>query len=163
MAKLIKLVKLLLGATLVLVLVVAVTAVAALLYLDPNDHKDFIVRHVEKATGRSFAISGTINLSYYPWLGVEAAGITLGNAKGFGDTPFLHADRVALRIKTMPLLNQHYELDTFRLHGLQLHLAKNQEGVTNWSDLVSDKEKPEGTLPFAAIVLGGVDVQEGQI
>src|SRR3972149_11730990 len=153
----VKLIKLLLGVTLLLVLAVAVTVVAALLYFDPNEHKDFIVGHVEKATGRSFAISGRINLSYYPWLGVEAARVTLGNAQGFGDTPFLHTDRVALRIKTMPLLNQHYELDTFRLHGLQLHLAKNQEGVTNWSDLVSDKEKPEGTLPFAAVVLGGVD------
>jgi len=163
----VKLIKLLLGLTLLLVLAVAVTAIAALLYFDPNEHKDFIVGHVEKATGRSFAISGKITLSYYPWLGVEAAGITLGNAKGFGDTPFLHAERVALRIKTMPLLRKHYELDTFRLHGLQLHLARNKEGVTNWSDLggagAAEKQKPEGALPFAAVVLGGVDVKDGQI
>ncbi|MGH8119303.1 MAG: AsmA family protein, partial [Gammaproteobacteria bacterium] len=126
---------------------------------------DFIVGHVEKATGRSFAISGRIDLSYYPWLGVEAGGITLGNAKGFGDTPFLHAESVALRIKTMPLLKKHYELDTLRVHGLQLHLARNKDGSDNWSDLAkpAPEEEKEPGVPIAAVVLGGVDIKKGQI
>ena len=163
-----KLIKLLFGMTLLLVLVVAVAAVAALLYFDPNQHKDVFISHVEKATGRTLAISGNSKLSYYPWLGVEADGITLGNAKGFGDTPFLHADRVALRIKTMPLLQKHYELDTFRLHGLQLHLARNKAGGDNWSDLAgpgaaAGRQPAEGPLPFAAVVLGGVDIKGGQV
>ena len=162
-----KLFKMLLGLTLLLILVCVVTVVAAVLLIDPNQHKDFIVSRVQQATGRSFAISGNINLSYYPWLGVEVDGITLGNAEGFGDTPFLHTDRVALRIKTMPLLQKHYELDTFRLHGLQLHLARNKSGGDNWSDLAGpgaeEKHKPEARIPFAAMVLGGVDIKGGQI
>ena len=162
-----KFIKLLLGVTLVVIVVLAVAVAGALLYFDPNEHKDFIVAKVEKATGRSFAIEGNIDLTYYPWLGLEADGITMGNAKGFGDKPFVHADKMALRIKTMPLLRKTYELDTFRLHGLQLNLAKNKEGVSNWQDLTGEPEagKPKKGEPIqlAAVILGGVDVKDGNI
>lgn len=159
-----KLIKLLLGFTLILIVTVIVVVAGALIFFDPNQHKDFIVSKVEKATGRSFNIAGDINLTFYPWLGLEADGITLGNAAGFGDEPFLNADTVAMRIKTMPLLKKQYELDTLRLHGLDVNLAKNEQGVTNWDDLASDKpEKKSDPLQFAAVVLGGVDVKDAQI
>jgi AsmA protein len=159
-----KLIKLLLGLTLVLTVTIIVVVAGALLYFDPNEHKDFIVSKVEKATGRSFAISGNIDLTFYPWLGLEADGITLGNADGFGDEPFLYADMVALRIKTMPLFKKQYELDTLRLHGLDVYLARNREGVTNWDDLVREPAEKKGDpLQFAAVVLGGVDIKDAQI
>ena len=161
-----KLIKLLLGLTLLFIVIVAVTVVGALLYFDPNEHKDFIISRVENATGRTFSIAGNINLSYYPWLGLEAEGITLGNAAGFGKDPFVHADKIALRIKTMPLLSEHYELDTLRVHGLQLNLARNEKGISNWDDLAGgakeEDKKPSG-LQFAAVVLGGVDIRDGRI
>ena len=159
-----KFIKLLLGFTLILIVTVIVVVSAALMFFDPNQHKDFIVSKVEKATGRSFNIAGDIDLTFYPWLGLEADGITLGNAAGFGDEPFINADTVAMRIKTMPLLKKQYELDTLRLHGLDVNLAKNEQGVTNWDDLTSDKpEKKSDPLQFAAVVLGGVDVKDAQI
>lgn len=159
----VKFIKLLLGLTLVLIVTVIVVVAGALMYFDPNEHKDFIVSKVEKATGRTFAISGNIDLTFYPWLGLEADGITMGNAAGFGDEPFLNADTVALRIKTMPLLKKQYELDTLRLHGLELNLAKNDQGITNWEDLAKEPEKKRDPLQFAAVVLGGVDVKDAQI
>ena len=158
-----KFIKLLLGLTLVLIVTVIVVVAGALIYFDPNQHKDFIVSKVEKATGRTFAISGDIDLTFYPWLGLEADGITMGNAAGFGDGPFLNADTVALRIKTMPLLKKQYELDTLRLHGLELNLAKNDQGITNWEDLAKEPDKKQDPLQFAAVVLGGVDIKDAQI
>lgn len=162
-----KLIKLLLGLTLLFIVIVAVTVAGALLYFDPNEHKDFIVSRVENATGRSFSIAGNISLSYYPWLGLEAEGITLGNAAGFGKDPFVHADKIALRIKTMPLFRQRYELDTLRLHGLKLNLAKNEKGTSNWDDLAGGTrekdKKPSDRLQFAAVILGGVDIRDGRI
>ena len=127
----IKLVKLLLGFTVLLVVIVAIVLVGAVLFFDPNQHKDFIVSQVEKNTGREFTLAGNINLSYYPWLGVEAEGVTLGNAKGFGDEPFLHVDAIALRIKTMPLLSKKYELeDKFNqeaIEALEKSMAQNSQ------------------------------------
>ncbi len=161
----IKFIKLLLGLTILLALGAVVIVAGALLYFDPNEHKDFVITRVEKQTGRDFAITGNINLTYYPWLGLEADGVTLGNAAGFGDAPFFHADHVALRIKTLPLLKNQYELDTLKLHGLQLHLARNKNGATNWADLAQPPppRKKKAPLQFTAVILGGVDVQDGRI
>ncbi|MFQ5660991.1 MAG: AsmA family protein [Gammaproteobacteria bacterium] len=163
----IKLFKFLLGFTITLIAIVVIAVAAALLFFDPNQHKDFIVAKVEQQTGRSFSLTGDIKLTYYPWLGLEAGGITLGNAKGFGNSPFLHADLVALRIKTMPLLKEHYELDTLRLHGVQVNLAKNKQGISNWQDLAgpqpAEATKEQEPLQLAAVVLGGVDIKDASL
>ncbi len=161
-----KLVKLLIGITLLFIIASTVIIAGALLYFDPNQHKDFIAAKVERATGRSLAIAGNIKMTYYPWLGIEADGITVGNAPGFGDAPFLHVDHIALRIKTLPLLKQHYELDTFRLHGFQVNLARNDKGVSNWEDFSGQPEEESTSrdrLQFAAVILGGVDIKDGVV
>ena len=161
-----KLIKLLLGATILVGLLFGVVVLAAVLYFDPNDHKDRIIAKVEKETGRQLKLEGDIKLSYYPWLGLEISGVTLGNAEGFGDAPFIHADVVALRIKTMPLLNKQYELDTLKLHGVEINLAKNKEGVNNWDDLVreeKDDSKKQEPIKLAAVILGGVDIKDTRL
>ncbi|NIN61230.1 MAG: AsmA family protein [Gammaproteobacteria bacterium] len=161
--------------TLILIVVLVLIAGITLAVFDPNEHKDFIVSRVEQATGRSFAITGDIKLSYYPWLGLEAGGITLGNAKGFGKEPMLQLDKVAVRIKTLPLFSEQYILDTFRLTGLRLNLAKNKDGNTNWQDLAAGDGKPAdklareeqpdkpGVKSLGALVLGGVDVRDVEL
>ena len=158
-----KLIKLILGGTILLGLLFGVVVLGAVLFFDPNDHKDRIITKVEEETGRQLKLEGDINLSYYPWLGLEVSGVTVGNAEGFGDAPFMHADIVALRIKTLPLLKKQYELDTFRLHGVEINLAKNKEGVSNWDDLI-DEEKDDAQkqepIKLAAVILGGVDIKD---
>lgn len=162
-----KLIKILLGLTVALVLLVVVGIVGVALFFDPNEHKDLIIGKVQEETGRKLELPGEIKLTYYPWLGLESNGITLGNASGFGEEPFLHADKVAVRIKTMPLLKQRYELDTFKLHGLRLNLARNKDGRTNWDDLVEpapEKEKKEAEpVQLGAVILGGVDIKDARI
>jgi AsmA protein len=158
----VKLIKFLLGTTVLIVLLFGVVVLAAVMYFDPNDHKDRIIAKVEEETGRQLKLEGDINLSYYPWLGLEVSGVTLGNAEGFGDAPFIHADVVALRIKTMPLLKKQYELDTLKLHGVEINLAKNKEGVSNWDDLVHEEKgdsKKQEPIKLAAVILGGVDIK----
>jgi uncharacterized protein involved in outer membrane biogenesis len=46
-----KLVKLLLGITVLLVVIVAIVLAGAVVFLDPNQHKDFIISQVEEKTG----------------------------------------------------------------------------------------------------------------
>jgi AsmA protein len=157
-----KLFKLLLwvgGLFIILIIGVAVT----LVYLDPNDYKGFITTKVEDATGRDFALSGDIKLSYYPWLGIEVDGMTLGNAKGFGKQPFLHTDQLKLRVKTVPLLRKQIEMDTINIKGARISLAKNKKGITNWDDLVAEKTEEAEPFPLAALVLGGVNIQNASL
>lgn len=161
-----KFIKLLLGITVLIGLLLGVVVLGAVLFFDPNDHKDRIIAMVEKETGRQLKLEGDIKLSYYPWLGIEVSGVTLGNAKGFGDAPFFHADAMALRIKIMPLLKKQYELDTLRLHGVEVNLAKNKAGVSNWDDLIGEKDadaKKQEPIQLAAVILGGVDIKNTRL
>ena len=155
----------------VLVLVVVTAAVVTVVNIDPNEHKAWIADKVKDATGRDLKLEGDIRLSYYPWLGVEAKGITLGNAPGFGDEPFLHTDFVKLRIKLLPLLQRRYEVDTVAVHGAVINLARNKEGVSNWDDLAGPKVESEtpaaakelDLTPLAGLLLGGVDIRDARL
>jgi uncharacterized protein involved in outer membrane biogenesis len=146
-----------------IVLVIALAAGFFIATLDPNDHKDWIISRVEKETGRKLSLDGDIRLDLYPWIDLEVNGLTLANAPGFGDTPFLHVDHLNVRVKTLPLLQEKYEVDTVKVHGAQVNLARNKDGVTNWADLVRPADEEPKPLPLTAIVLGGVDVQKAQL
>ena len=145
-----------------------ISCIALMIYvttLDPNDYKSLIAENFQEQTGRSMTIDGDVSVTIYPWLGLELNGITIGNASGFGDEPFLHTDHAMVRIKFMPLLNDQYEIDTVRLHGASINLVKNEDGRTNWDDLMDksgDGERPSdaGDLSLAAIILGGVDIRD---
>ena len=162
-----KLIKLLLGLSVLVVLLMVIVATAAVILFDPNQHKDFIASQVKENTGRTLVLAGNINMTFYPWLGLEAEKITLGNAEGFGDEAFLYADQISMRIKTMPLLKEQYELDTLKLHGVKLNLIKDEQGNTNWADLAGEAAEGEKEVgqpfQFAAVILGGVDVKNGRI
>lgn len=149
------------------IVVLAVAAlVITLVYIDPNNYKESIANKIKEETGRDIQIEGDINLSYYPWLGLDVAGITVGNAKGFADVPFLKTKTVKARVKLLPLLRKEVEMDTFVLHGAMINLAKNEQGVTNWDDLIKpeeDAEKSSQPSPLAALVLGGIDIKDANI
>ncbi len=156
------LIKLIVGIGLIIVLTTGVL-VLALVNLDPNDYKEAITEKVKQETGRTLNIDGDIKLSYYPWLGLDVAGLTLGNAASFGKEPFLQTKTIKVRAKLLPLFRKELEMDTLILHGANINLAKNADGVTNWDDLIKPKKEKQEGLPFVALVLGGIDIQDANI
>ncbi len=160
-----RILKWLVGLLIIVALLAAVAVYGAIHYAKSDKFKQDIITRVKQETGRDLSIEGDLNLSFYPWAGVDIKKIRLSNAEGFGDKPFLKAESLALRIKTMPLLKKQYELDTLRLHGAEINLAKNKEGVTNWADLVksNNSEEVSSNPPeLAAVILGGVDIKDGK-
>ncbi|MBL1141959.1 MAG: AsmA family protein [Proteobacteria bacterium] len=157
--------KLFFGIGLMIALVIA-AIVITLIYINPNDYKGSIAEKLKEETGRDIRIDGDINLSYYPWLGLDVEGITVSNAKGFGDKPFLQTKTIKARVKLLPLLRKELEMDTLVLHGATVNLARNEKGVSNWDDLIKAEDtatKDNQPMPLAALVLGGIDIQEANI
>ena len=154
--------------TRVLIVLLALVALALgaggvfLASLDPNDYKDRIIAEVARATGRELSIDGPLELGLWPKLRLKTGRFTLGNADGFGEAPFLVAEEVQVAVATLPLLTRRIEMDTVVLRGLQLNLARNAEGVTNWDDLARGGEDGDGGS-LGALVLGGVDVRDARI
>jgi len=152
-----------------LVGIVIIAAIALFLFFDPNDFRDEISAQVENATGREFAIEGELGLTLFPWLAVEVGRSTLGNAQGFGDTPFASFEKAQLSVRLVPLIfRQEVTIGTASLDSLVLNLEVAADGSTNWDDLAQaedavaeEPEQPGGTLE--ALDIANVKVSTAEI
>ncbi|MSR15359.1 MAG: AsmA family protein [Gammaproteobacteria bacterium] len=158
--------RLVLGLGLVALLIVSAGGVY-LATFDPNAHKALIVEKVKAATGRELTLVGPIELSVWPKLHLQLGALKLSNAAGFGETPFLVVQEFEIAVATWPLLRRRIEINTARILGAELHLAKDAAGKTNWADLADSGKEPqdqrEGGSPIAALILGGVDVRDAEV
>lgn len=147
-----KLLKLIFGLLLAIVLLVVAAVFVLPLVVDPNEHKDQIVSLVKERTGRDLVIEDRLELSVFPWLGLQTGGVTLGNAAGFGDQPFARVRKLGVRVKLLPLLSRKLEVDTLVLEGAELDLQRNASGVTNWQDLAGAEQEgaPAEEAPAAS-------------
>jgi len=155
----------------VLVALALTAALAVRLLFDPNDYKDELAAWVQDRTGREFVIEDDLELTFFPWLGVETGGIRLGNAEGFGNEEFAGAASATVRVRLFPLLSKRLEIGTLELEGLELNLAVDGEGRGNWEDLL-DGEPGDGTEgPATAsadttlqdLAIAGINVRDGLI
>jgi AsmA protein len=129
----------------------ALASLALYLFLDPNDFRDNIASAVTKSTGREFAIEGDLSLSIFPWIAVEVGKTRLGNAKGFGDQPFLSFEKARLSVQVLPLLlRREIAIGTASLDGLAVNLAVAKSGNNNWDDLASGESKTSEQPEVAA-------------
>lgn len=130
----------------IVLLLISAALAAAVALFDPNDYRKQIGTAVEEQTGRSFSIAGDLSLRVFPWLAVSAEGMTLGNAKGFGDEPFARIGSVAAGIELLPLLlRREVVLAEISLDGLRVNLAVNEQGDNNWSDLAESASEETAT------------------
>ncbi len=151
-----------------LAVIAAAAAVILVSTIDPNEHKDWITARIQHETGRSISLDGPIAITLYPWLGVEARQVSVANAEGFGAEPLAYLDHVKLRVRTLPLLREEYEVDTIAVKGAVLNLARNGQGSANWDGLDGVDEAAEAAgdkalLPLAAVALGGVAIEDARI
>lgn len=116
---------------------VATAAVVLPLVFDPNDYKDEIAAAVEEKTGRELTIPGDIELSIFPWLGVDLGEVRLANAAGFGTESFAEFGGAGVNVKLLPLLRKRIEIGTVSLDGMRLRLARKAGGAGNWEDLAA--------------------------
>jgi len=156
MAKLVKLVLILIAAV---VGVGVIAAVALVLFFDPNDYKTSIASAARDATGRELTIEGDLSLSLFPWLALEAGRTSLGNAEGFGDEPMVSFDSARLSVRLMPLLvSQEVRVGTAALEGFVANLAVAADGRTNWADLAEATDAAAADVEPDASPEGGGDL-----
>ncbi len=150
-----------------LIALIVVTAISIPMFFDPNDYKSQIVERVEKETGRKFQLDGDLKLSIFPWLGVEIGGMTFGNAAGFGEQPMVKSSLVQARVKLLPLLKKNIEMDTVTLKDATVNLARDENGKSNWDDLLTpggekEVEKSDGAA-LGTLTLGGIDMEDANL
>ncbi len=146
MGRPLKILGIILGAVVALFVLIGV---AVSLLFDPNDYKDQIAKAVEDRTGRALTLEGDLELKVFPWLKIGVGPASLSNAAGFGDRSFASIDGAALSLQIMPLLSGKVAIGEATLTGLELNLARNAAGVSNWEDLSRAAEAEPAESPAA--------------
>lgn len=171
------LLKILIGIIGVLIVIIVAAAILIPRYFDPNDYKDEITALVKKQTGRELQIPGELDISVFPWLGVTTGKLVLSNAESFGPEPMITAEGIEVRVKLLPLLRKEIEMGTVIIDQLQANLARNEQGRTNWDDLIKAAEEApaetkepseptaEGNQAFAiaGLAIGGLDISDSKV
>lgn len=107
------------------------------LWFDINDYKATLISQFEQQTGRKMEIPGKLSLSVFPQLAVKTGKISIGNAKNFGKQPFAQLEQLQLGVKLIPLFSQRIEAEQIVISGLEVNLARNAQGQSNWDDLAA--------------------------
>lgn len=145
------------------------------LVVDLNDYKPEIETAVKEQTGRQLSIVGELELSIFPWVGVSTGEIIFSNAEGFTPDSFAVIKHSDIKVKLTPLLSKELEVSTIVLKGLELNLAKNKQGVSNWADLIAKEpetkavqqqapaEPVDATPALASLMIGGLTVEGARV
>jgi len=125
-----------------------ILALAVIVWLvDPNAFKPRIESSVKEATGREFALVGTIDLKFFPWLALSTGEGRFGNPPGFPAEPMATWKQAQLGVRLIPLLSGSLVVDRIKLVGADVRLTRRADGTGNWEgiggDAPADPEAPE--------------------
>lgn len=87
---------------------------------------------VKDATGRDLKISGPVQLTFFPSVGIVAQDISLSNASWAVDPQMLKVQQLELDIQLLPLFLKRVEINRINLSGIDAHLQANAAGIGNW-------------------------------
>ena len=167
-----KIFKILVWVSLVLIVIVVGGVFAITNLVDPNDYKSKFSEVVKQNTGRDLRMDGDLKFTFFPWLGVETGALSLSNATGFEEDPMIDIGNARFSMKIMPLLSRQIEIDTVVLENPRVLLTTQADGSTNWDDLVvalSDQtskdrnSSDEGAMAIAGLVIEGISVDGGEV
>lgn len=169
-------VKILLSIIAAMVFLIIIAIFTLPFFIDPNNFKPEIAAAVKDKTGRELTLTGELKLSIFPWLGISTGKMALGNAAGFQGQPFAVLEESVIKVKLLPLLTKKIEVSRIVLKGLILNLAKNQQGVSNWDDLIAlnatktipspsinNNGKQDETDATEVLAIGGVVIENARI
>lgn len=154
------------------VIAIAGLFVAALIYFastfDINNYKDRISKAVKDETGRTLVFKDKLSLTFFPEVGVQLGGVSLSNAKGFGEEPMVEVDSASVSVQILPLLKGEIRFGELELNGLRLNLSRTSKGTTNWDDIVgrshqAEESKSSHNDDSFSLEIAGVHIQDANL
>jgi len=166
-----KLVKWIGGFVLVVVVLLILAAIIVPQVVDPNEHRETIADLVKDKTGRTLDLDGKLNVSVFPWIGIETQGLSLSQPAEIGEEqgPMVSVKQAQLRVKLMPLLSKRVEIDTIVLKQPTVNLITLANGVSSLTGLTDSEseeqveETTEASGAALALVVQGVDLQQANL
>jgi AsmA protein len=155
-----------------LLVVLAVALLPSLVNLER--YRTLLAQRAGKALGREITLDA-LQVSLWRGMGVEAKGVRVGQAPGFGPEPFLSADALRVRLQLLPLLRGQVKVSSAVLERPRIRLVRARDGRWSLDDLFKShptpgpvRPLPEGARPSKApllwgLVLSEVAIRDGEI
>ena len=131
----------------------AFAAVALHMFVDTDVVRAWVAPRVASALNRSVEIQGA-DVTLFPRPSVRLTDISIDNLSGFDGPSFARLEEAQLDVAWLPLLIGRVSVHRVRLDGATIHLAIDENGVSNFGDLVpeSNASAIEGAGPIIADV-----------
>jgi len=133
-----------------LLLIIVALGFALTHLFDPNDYKDEIRQLARDKAHLELTLNGDIGWSLFPWLGLELHDASVATLTA-PTKPFADLQMLGLSVRVLPLLRREVQMSDVRVEGLNLTLARDENGHGNWEDIgrpapsATPTPAPEGT------------------
>lgn len=122
-------------------------------FFDWNWLREPIAKHIERTTGRSFAIRGNfdVRLSRFPRLTAE--GLVIGNAPWAREPNMAEIGRVEFTVDALALWRGRVVLPEVSLSEARILFEKNSDGAANWEFDTQGKDAKRGLPAIGTLTL----------
>ena len=146
-------------------------AIAAVLLAttDLNRFKPDIEKLAFDQLGRELTITGDIDHTLFPWLGVSLGEMELANAEGFGDEPFARIGSAEASLKILPLLTGTITIGKVTLVGATVDAQVAADGRNNFPVVEGGESAPaeepptSGSTALPDIQIDGISLVDADI
>jgi hypothetical protein len=154
--------KVLIGATLVLVLSCSAVAVALEVLVDADDLAAWVAPRASAALNRDVTV-GEASLVLLPWPGVRISDVRVANPSRFSEQPLLRSENLWMDVALLPLLVGQVRVRGMRARDVSLHLVIDEEGVSNFGDLVPERRESQTPPGQVRLALRKLAVSEASV
>jgi uncharacterized protein involved in outer membrane biogenesis len=126
---------------------VAVAAVAALLFVDPSIYRNQLETRASAAFDRQFKINGPIRLERTLRPRIILEDITIGNPDWAAGAHFATAEKVGVQVALFPLLRGNLRVLDVSFTGVKLSIEEGPDGVKNYTFGDGGESEEPGVLP----------------
>ncbi|WP_170409678.1 AsmA family protein [Ruegeria atlantica] len=143
----------------ILFLLVAVFGliIGALLLMPGDKLATILAEQVRAQTGRDLKLTGDVNLSFWPVLGMETGPVTFGNAPWAGPEPMLSAESLAVGVDAAALISGDLRIKRVIAENPVLRLELS-DGRGNW-----ELDTPAATTPASTGTGSASQSQQGEV
>ena len=118
--------------------------------IDWNAYKPEIAAEVQKATGRTLDIDGTLEFAVLPTPHLKVSNARLANAPGASATSMLSLKELEVSVKLVPLIGGSIEIASVALIEPVIELEKMSDGTMNWVFALASPTTPAVVAPTPA-------------
>lgn len=100
--------------------------------VDVEEYKPQIETKLTELTGVPVDLGNSLELSFFPWVGLSITDVVIGNPEGFSNREMVRVGSFQAHLKVLPLLSRQVEVDRILLESPSIYLEKNSKGGANW-------------------------------